>query len=127
MLLFATDPETGQPLGLEQVYDEVLSSLFAGIVTTSSTLSWLFYELDQFPEVQARVVDEVHTVLVNGVPLGEALGLLDYTRRAILEILRLHPILIIIRRTTQPVEVDGVALPAATALGYSPYILHRDP
>ena len=127
MLLAATDPETDEPLSLEQVYDEVISILLAGIVTTGPTLSWVFYELDQFPGIQARVLNEVHTVLDNGAPLSKALGQLHYTRRVIQEILRLHPILMIVRRTTQPVDVDGITLPAGTELGYSPYMLHRDP
>jgi cytochrome P450 len=127
MLLAATDPDTGQPIRLEEVYDELSSSLFGGISTTATTLSWSFYELDRFPEVQAHVLDEVHTVLDNGAPLGEALGQLDYTRRVIQEVLRLHPILMIIRRVTRPLELGGVALPAETDLGYSPYTLHRNP
>jgi cytochrome P450 len=127
VLLAATDPDTDKPMGLEQVSDEVISSLLAGIVTTATTLSWVFYELDRFPEVQARVLDEVHTILDNGASLSEALGQLEYTRRAIQEILRLHPILMFIRRVTQSLELGGVALPVGTDIGYSPYTLHRDP
>jgi cytochrome P450 len=127
MMLAATDPDTGQPIGLKEVCDELTLALFAGIFTTATTLSWVFYELDRFPEVQARVLDEIHTILDNGAPLGEALDQLDYTRRAIQEILRLHPVLMVIRRVTQPLELGGVALPAGTDLGYSPYTVHRDP
>lgn len=127
ILLAATGPDTGQPISLEQVHDEVITILFAGVLTTVATLSWLFYELDRFPEVQVRVLDEVRAVLDNGVPLSETLDQLDYTRRAVQEILRLHPSLIVARRVTQPLELAGVALPAGTDLGYSPYALHREP
>jgi cytochrome P450 len=127
MLLTAKDPDTGKPMSLDQVHDEVITILIAGIVTTATTLSWLCYELDRFPEVEARVLDEVRTVSDNGAPLGEAIGQLDYTRRAVQEILRLHPFLMFIRRVTQPLELDGVTLPAGTELGYSPHTLHRDP
>jgi cytochrome P450 len=127
MLLAATDPDTGRPLSREEVYDEVITILLSGLVTTSATLSWLFYELDRYPEIEARVVDEVRTVLDGGASLGEALGQLHYTRRVVQEVLRLHPVLMFIRQVSQPLELGGVALPAGTDLGYSPYTLHRDP
>ena len=41
--------------------------------------------------------------------------------------MRLHPILIVIRRVTQWFELVGVTLPEGTNLGYSPQALHRDP
>jgi cytochrome P450 len=125
-LLAATDSQTGQRMTLEQVHDEVLSSMFAGIVTTASTMAWLFYELDRCPDVQDRVLDEVRTVLHSSVALDKALGQLEYTRRAVQEILRLHPILMFVRRVTEPFELAGVELPAGTDLGYSPYTLHHD-
>lgn len=127
MLLAAKDPDTGEPMSLEQVCDEVLGILGAGIMTTVTTLAWLFYELDRFPEVEARVLAEIRTVLDNGASVNEAVGQLDYTRRAVQDILRLHPILMVIRRVTQPLVLGGVALPAGTELGYSAYTLHRDP
>jgi cytochrome P450 len=127
MLLAATDPDTDRPLSQEEVQDELTLALFAGIFTTATTLSWLFYELDRYPEIEARVVDEVRTVLDGGASLGEALGQLHYTRRVVQEVLRLHPVLMFIRQVSQPLELGGVALPAGTDLGYSPYTLHRDP
>jgi cytochrome P450 len=126
-LLTAIDPATGQPLSHERVYDEVISTLLAGIVTTAPTLAWLFYELDRCPTVQDRVLDEIRRVCDGGTPPEEALGQLDYTRRTVQEILRLHPILMVIRRVTQPLELSGVTLPVGTNLGYSPRALHRDP
>jgi cytochrome P450 len=44
-LLAATDPDTSRPISLDQVYDEVISVMLAGIVTTAPTVAWLFYEL----------------------------------------------------------------------------------
>nr|AXL05634.1 cytochrome P450 [uncultured bacterium] len=126
MLLTTTDPDTGEPLAVEQVYDEIISALFAGIVTTATTLSWVFYELDRWPDVQDRVLEEIRTVLDKDLPLDEAINQLDYTRRAVTEVLRLHPILMFVRRVVEPIELGGVTLPVGTQLGYSPYTLHRD-
>jgi cytochrome P450 len=125
-LLAAADSGTDRPIGLDQVHDEVISIMLAGIVTTAPTVAWLFYELDRCPGVQARVLEEVSAVLHTGVPLNAALGRLEYTRRVVQEILRLHPILMVIRQVTEPFELAGVELPVGTDLGYSPYTLHRD-
>ncbi len=126
-LLTAVDPDTGQPLSLQQVHDEVISTLLAGIVTTAPTMAWLFYELERCPAVQERVLDEIRSVCNEGTSLGEALGRLDYTGRTVREILRLHPILMVIRRVTRSFDLAGVTLPAGTNLGYSPQALHRAP
>lgn len=127
ILLAANGADHDQPIGLDQVHDEILTIFLAGIEATGATLAWLWYELERFPEVEARILDEVRTVLDEGIPLEETIGRLDYTRRAVLEILRLHPLLMILRRTIQPIELDNVTLPTGTELGYSPYTLHRDP
>jgi cytochrome P450 len=126
-LLTAVDPASGQRLPLEQVYDEVISTLLAGIVTTAPTMAWLFYELERRPSVQDRVLDEIRSVCDGTASLGEVIGRLDYTGRVVQEVLRLHPILMVIRRVMQPFELGGVMLPAGTNLGYSPQALHRDP
>lgn len=126
-LLTTKDPVTGENLRLGQVYDEVISTLLAGIVTTAPTMAWLFYELDRYPGVQDRVLNEIRRVCSGGTSLGEALRRLDYTGRTVQEILRLHPILMVIRQVTQPLELNGVTLPIGTHLGYSPQALYRDP
>jgi cytochrome P450 len=126
-LLTTVDPVTGRHLSHEQVYDEVISTLLAGIVTTAPTMAWLFYELDRHPVVQDRVLNEIRSVCDESTSPGEVLGRLEYTGRTVQEILRLHPILMVIRKVTQPFELSGVTLPAGTNLGYSPRALHRDP
>lgn len=126
-LLTSVDPTTGQHLALQQIYDEVISTLLAGIVTTAPTLAWLFYELDRHPEVQERVLSEIRSVCNGRIGSADMLGRLEYTGRTVQEILRLHPILMVIRRVAQTFELHGVALPAGTNVGYSPHALHRDP
>lgn len=126
-LLTTIDPVTGAHLKLEQVYDEVISTLLAGIVTTAPTMAWLFYELDRCPGVQDRVLNEIRSVCDGSASHGDAVRRLDYTVRTVQEILRLHPILMVIRQVTQPLELHGVTLPPGTNLGYSPQALYRDP
>ncbi|MEV0621700.1 cytochrome P450 [Nonomuraea sp. NPDC050404] len=126
MLLQTQDPETGQPLTMDQVYDEVIGALFVGIETVATTLTWVLYELDRRPDVQAQVLDEINTLLGKGLSVSELVGQMDYTRRVVQEVLRLHPVLMIIRQVVKPLSLGGVALPIGTQIGYSPYALHRD-
>jgi cytochrome P450 len=127
ILLTTPDEKTGQPLSLPEVYDEVMSSLFAGIVTAASVMSWLFYELERFPAVQDRVLQEIRMVCGGNLSLGEVLPKLEYSRRVVHEVLRMHPILMFVRQVVETIEVGGVELPAGTDIGYSPYTLHHDP
>jgi cytochrome P450 len=127
MLLAARDTDTGEPMSDRQIRDEAGSIMMAGVTTTGTTLAWLLHELARNPLVEERVLAEVRTVLGGGTPFEEAITRLDYTRRAVKEILRLHPTLMVLRRTTQPLTLAGARLPAGTELGYSPTALHRDP
>ncbi len=58
-----------------ELRDQVMHLLFGGHDTTSSTLSFLFYELARHPAVRARVTDELDTALGGRPPT--AADLLD--------------------------------------------------
>nr|WP_219470729.1 cytochrome P450 [Nonomuraea rhizosphaerae] len=64
---------------------------------------------------------------LGGMTLAEAFKKLDYTRRAVQEVLRLHPVLMVLRHTTAPLTLAGVRIPPGTEVGYSPTAIHRDP
>jgi len=127
MLLTTKDPETGEPMSRQQIHSAAIAIFVAGITTTATTLAWLWYEFTRWPDVEEQVVEEIGAVLGTGVPLSEAIHQLDYTRRAVQEVLRIHPVLLFTRRTTQPLTLGTAELPPRTELWYSPYTLHRDP
>ncbi|MEV7006752.1 cytochrome P450 [Streptosporangium sp. NPDC051022] len=127
MLLAARDPETGEPMNDRQIRDEAVGIFINGIATTATTLAWLLHQLARNPGVEKRLLAEVETVCGGDLPLDQAIGRLDYTRRVIQEILRLHPLLMLMRRTVRPLTLGGVEIPAGVELGYSPTALHRDP
>lgn len=126
MLLAARDPKTGRPMSDRQIHDEIVSIFFAGIATTSTTLAWLLHRLPRNPAVEEGVLTELAEVTGLGLPLDQTVARLDYTRRALQEILRLHPLLLILRTVTAPLVLAGVPVPAGTEVGYSPTALHRD-
>ncbi|GAA3067667.1 cytochrome P450 [Streptosporangium carneum] len=127
VLLAARDPETGEPMSDRQIRDEAVGIFINGIATTATTLAWFLHQLARNPGVEERLLAEVKTVCGDGAPLDQAIGRLGYTRRVIQEILRLHPLLMLMRRTTRSLTLGGVEIPAGVELGYSPTALHRDP
>ena len=67
MLLAARD-EDGSAMSPKQVRDEVMTLLLAGHETTANALTWTFYALGPHPDIEARLVEEVSTVLNGKLP-----------------------------------------------------------
>ena len=57
-LLLDAEDEDGNRLSDVQIRDEVMTLLFAGHDTTTSTVSFMFYELARQPEIAARLLAE---------------------------------------------------------------------
>ncbi|WP_050514869.1 cytochrome P450 [Streptomyces rimosus] len=126
-LLSARDPATGEPMPPRQVHDEAFSIFVAGVGTTAATLSWFFHELARHPEVEERVVAETSALAGDDLPAADPPDRLGHTRRAVQEVLRMHGVLLVMRRTTAPVRLGTVEMPAGTEIGYSPHGIQRDP
>ena len=107
LLLEATD-EDGATLSKRHIRDEVMTLMFAGHDTTTSTVAFLFYELAHNP---ALVEDPAFD-----------LGL------AIDETLRLYPPAWIgPRRSIAPFTFDGMRLPGGVPVNYCSWASHRLP
>jgi len=118
MLLTARDPEGGALFGDAEVFDNVMTFVFAGHETTSNALAWTFYLLSQFAESDARVADEVKNTT--------ALDQLAYTRMVLEESMRLYPpVPIISRDSAGPDVVGGIAIRPRTSVMIAPWLLHR--
>lgn len=127
MLLEARDPGTGETMSDAEVEDELLTLFVAGTGTLSAALAWTFHELAQHPGVRGRLHAEVDEVLA-GRPAGaEDASKLPYTRAVLTEVLRLHPVWLLMRRTLTTVELEGVELPPGEEVFFSPHSLHQDP
>jgi len=85
--LFSPDPD-GAMLTDEQVVDEVIGLLMAGVDTPAVTLSWIFHELSGHPDVERRVREEVDAVVGDGPVTAEHVRSLDYVQQVIQETLR---------------------------------------
>ena len=107
MLVAATD-EDGRQLSREHVRDEVMTLLFAGHDTTTSTVAFLFHELARNPDVAAD----------SALDLGQAID----------ETLRLYPPAWIgPRRSVQPFRFAGHDVPGGVPVNYCSWASHRLP
>ena len=129
LLLDASD-EDGEQLTDRQVRDEVMTLLFAGHDTTTSTIAFLFHELAAHPEWAVRLREEQREVLGDRRPeavelMGDTLPLLEQVLDETLR--RYPPAWIGPRRSIEPFEVCGVRVPGGAPVLYSSWVSHHLP
>ena len=109
LLLATTQDEDGELLLTDRnIRDEVMTLLFAGHDTTTSTVAFLFYELSR----------HAHLVEAEDFELSTALD----------ETLRLYPPAWIgPRRTIDQATIAGVTIPARVPVEYSSWVSHHLP
>jgi cytochrome P450 len=128
MLIDARD-EDGSALSDGEIRDQLVTLMFAGHDTSTSTISFLAYELARHPHELALLQSEQDEVLGREAPDGEALhGKLPLLDRAIDEALRLHPpVWIGARRAISDFEFEGRHVSAGSYVNYFPWAGHRLP
>jgi len=128
VLLEATD-DAGEPLSDREVRDHLITLLFAGHDTTTSTVTFLFYELLQAPEALARVTEEIDSVLAGREPSAEELVAGMPELEAVMdETLRMYPPAWVgPRRSVESFELGGVSVPAGALVNYCSWASHRLP
>jgi cytochrome P450 len=129
-LLLDAHDEQGEGLTDGQIRDEVMTLLFAGHDTTTSTVAFMFYELAHHPEVVARLVAEQDTILAGATPTAEQLmsGELTELEQVLDETLRMYPPAWIgPRRSLEAFEFQGVAVPGDSFVNYCSWASHHLP
>ncbi|MEA2418091.1 MAG: hypothetical protein QOE60_297 [Thermoleophilaceae bacterium] len=120
-LLLDAEDEDGSGLSDQELRDQVMTLLFAGHDTATSTVTFLFYELARNPEEIAPLAEEVSASedLVGGMPrLDMALD----------ETLRMYPPAWIgPRRSIEPFELCGVHVPGGVFVNYCSWASHHLP
>lgn len=127
--LLATTDSEGRSLSDRQVLDHVLTLLFAGHDTATSTISFLIYELARDPGWADRIAAELRAVCGDRDPdAAELADGLPILTRAIDETLRLYPPAWIgPRRSIRDFEFAGRTAPAGLPCFYSSWVSHRLP
>ncbi len=127
LLLDATDEE-GEVLNDQQVRDEVMTLLFAGHDTTTSTVAFMFYELARHPHVMEALRDEQDRVLGSDVLDAPVLmsGKLELLDMVLDEVLRMYPPAWVgARRAINTYEFAGHSVPGGAYVSYSSWASHH--
>jgi cytochrome P450 len=126
MLLRVRDAE-GKPMSDAQLRDEVMTLFLAGHETTAIALSWACYLVAKNPDIEAKLAEELRTVLGERVPTPDDLPRLRYTEMVLKETLRLYPAVWGIgRRAIAECEVGGYRLPAGSNIFILQWRTQRD-
>ncbi|XP_029341236.1 cytochrome P450 4C1-like [Acyrthosiphon pisum] len=122
--------EDGKVLSDEDIQEEVDTFMFAGVDTTSVTLSWVMYVLGKHPHVQDKIVEELNEKIPN---FGDEkltvniLSSLDYLGRTIKEVLRLYPSVPFIgRQIYKPLTIGDHTILPGTSIFINVFALHRN-
>jgi cytochrome P450 len=117
----------GEGMSDAQVRDEANTLFVAGHETTANALAWAFYLLARHPEARARVQAEADAFGPEG-PTSFAPERLAYTTRVFKEALRLYPpLVILVRRSLEPFELQGRSYPRHTLVAVNSYGVHMNP
>lgn len=126
LLLTTRDPEGGALFGDNEVFDNVMTFIFAGHETTANALAWTLYLLSQFPEWEEKVAGEARAVLEGRMAGTADLPALVSARMVIDESLRLYPPAPLMgREAIGPDTVGGIHIDAGTFVTISPWLIHR--
>lgn len=127
MLLLSEDDD-GNRMSDKEARDEAVTLFLAGHETTANALNWTWWLLAQYPQVEAKLHQELDTVLVEKTPTLEDLRRLPYTANVIKESMRLMPPVWSIGRTpNQDTEVNGYSFPRGTRVNVFIYGVQRHP
>jgi cytochrome P450 len=128
MLAAASAVHPDSPIADAEIRDEAATLFVAGHDTTSAALAWFWYVLEQHPEVERRVLQEVDTVLGDRPATSADVHRLRYLEMVVKESMRLYPAagFLFGREAVEDVELDGHTLRRGSWVFIAPYIVHRD-
>ncbi|CAD7683936.1 unnamed protein product [Nyctereutes procyonoides] len=122
------ETDTHKALSDLELVAQSIIFIFAGYETTSTSLSFLMYELATHPDVQQKLQEEIDATFPNkALPTYDALVQMEYLDMVLNETLRLYPIAGRIERVCKKdVEISGVFIPKGTLVMVPTFTLHRD-
>ncbi|XP_041640995.1 cytochrome P450 3A40-like [Cheilinus undulatus] len=112
-----------------EILSQAMIFLLAGYETSSSSLTFLAYNLAINPDVMKKLQKEIDATFPNKAPVEyQALMQMEYLESAINESLRLYPIAARLERVAQAsVEINGLVIPKGMVVMVPTWPMHRDP
>lgn len=125
-LLAQSHTTDGKDLSDDELIAQTLIMLFAGHETTSSLITWFFYEVSRRPDLQAQLQEEIAGAYDGDVILLERLRQLRFLDAVSKEVERLHsPVPLAGRGVKEAFEFQGYLIPKDWIVFYSPTLTHR--
>lgn len=126
-LLEAKD-ENGDPIGEQEIHDQVVAILTPGSETAGSVVMSLLHVLTEHPDQVDKIREEVKNVVGDRPVAFDDVRKLQHTANVVVETMRLYPaVWILTRRAVTDTELGGYRIPAGADIVYSPYAVQRDP
>jgi cytochrome P450 len=128
-LLVAARGAGGEEFSDREIRDQVMTLMFAGHDTSTSTLTFMLHELARHPEVTRRLHEEQERVLKGESPTAQQLEkAMPYLDTVLDEVLRLYPPAWIgPRRAIREFEFGGCTVPRGAYVNYCSWASHRLP
>lgn len=128
-LLVGARGEAREAFSDREIRDQVMTLMFAGHDTSTSTLTFMLHELARHPEVTRRLHEEQDEVLAGAAPTATQLEKeMPYLDMVLDEVLRLYPPAWIgPRRATAEFEFGGYTVPKGAYVNYCSWASHRLP
>jgi cytochrome P450 len=128
-LLLAARGEAGEAFTDREVRDQMMTLMFAGHDTSTSTLTFMMHELARHPDVVERLCEEQDRVLGGDPPTVDRLEReMPYLDMVLDEVLRLYPPAWIgPRRAVREFEFGGYTVPHEAYVNYCSWASHRIP
>ncbi|MGB7587985.1 MAG: cytochrome P450 [Solirubrobacterales bacterium] len=128
-LLLSVEDDAGNGFSDKEVRDQVMTLMFAGHDTSTSTLTFMMYELARHPDVTARLQEEQDSVLNGASPTIDQLEReMPYLNMVLDEVLRLYPPAWIgPRRAVRDFTFGGYGVSKGAYVNYSSWASHRIP
>ena len=128
-LLIGVRDEAGEGFSDKEIRDQVMTLMFAGHDTSTSTLTFMMHELARHPDVVERLCEEQDRVLAGRMPDIDTLEReMPYLEMVMDEVLRLYPPAWIgPRRAVRDFEFGGHGVKRGAYVNYCSWASHRLP
>lgn len=123
-IMTTADPVTGACFDAAEMVDQVAIFFLAGHETSATALGWTLWLLGEYPEIQARVAEEV--AQLPDEPTFTDIAKLRLTKDVFREALRLYPpVPMLVREASCPVRFRARDVPKGAQIVLSPWHLQR--
>ena len=128
MLLLAQDEEgDGTCMSYIQLRDEAMTIFLAGHETTANALTWTWYLLSQHADVEAKLHEEIDSVLDGRLPEADDVARLRYVDMVFAESMRLYPPAWVMgRQVLNDYPVGRYVARSGAIILMSPFVMHHD-